>query len=69
MNYFGSKLEITGQVQYIGEGEDPKNNIGFQAWAKAFKEVYGQPDRLNPEDQLSGDSGYLICDSRICDNK
>jgi hypothetical protein len=28
-----------------------------------------QADRLNPEDQLSGISGNLICDSQNCDNK
>lgn len=63
MNYFGAEVQITGEVQYIGEGEDPKDNVGFQIWAKAFKEVYGQPERLNPEDVKS------VCDSLNTTNK
>lgn len=50
MNYFGSTLEITGDVEYIGEGENPKDNPYFQAWSRAFKEIYGQPDRLRRVD-------------------
>jgi len=38
--FFGEELIITGEVIYIGEGEDPKDNLGFQLWEKAFKEVY-----------------------------
>lgn len=48
--YFGKELVITGNVKYIGEGEDPAENIYMKAYARALKEVYVQPERLSPED-------------------
>jgi len=49
MTEFGSELILTGNVKYIGEGEDPAENPYMKAYARALKEVY-QPERLNPED-------------------
>jgi hypothetical protein len=37
--FFGKELIITGEVKYVGEGEDPENNPGFIAWKKALKSV------------------------------
>jgi hypothetical protein len=39
--WFGKKLILDQDVIYIGDEENPKDNPYFQAWAKAFKEVYG----------------------------
>jgi hypothetical protein len=33
------------------------------------KYINNQPERLNPEDQLSGNSGKLVCDSLNSTNK
>ena len=57
--FYGSSVVITGQVQYVGEGEDPSTNPWMIAYAKALKQVY-QPERLNPEDASNG-----VCDSLI----
>ena len=45
--YFGKQIILTEEVQYIGNGEDPKDNIGFQIWLNALKKVHGQPERLS----------------------
>jgi|GEM_PF-4320173 hypothetical protein len=40
--WFGKEIIITGDVQYIGDGEDPKDNQYMQAYAKALKEIYAE---------------------------
>lgn len=45
MNEFGKTLEITGEVQYVGDGEDPKDNVGFQMWARTLKAVYEESNK------------------------
>jgi hypothetical protein len=52
MTEFGSELILTGDVKYIGEGEDPAENPYMKAYSRALKEVY-QPVRLNPEDAIN----------------
>ena len=37
---FGKKLILTNDVIYIGEGEDPRDNLGFQMCVKALKEIH-----------------------------
>jgi hypothetical protein len=37
-HFFGKKIILDSDVQYIGEGENPKDNIGFQVWEKNFIE-------------------------------
>jgi len=39
--FYGSKLTIYGAVKYIGEGEDPENDVFFQIWKKALENIYG----------------------------
>jgi hypothetical protein len=39
---FGKEIIIKDDVKYIGPGEDPNNNLGFKAWKKAYKDVYGR---------------------------
>jgi hypothetical protein len=68
MNYFGKKLVITDQVKYVGEGEDPAENIYMKAYAKALKEFYGQPERLSPGDHIVDDN-EMISDSLNQANK
>lgn len=46
-DYFGKILEITDDVKYIGDGEDPKDNIEFQIWEKSFKTVYGETKKMD----------------------
>ncbi len=36
---YGKQITITGPVKFIGEGEDPKENLGFQIWEKALIEA------------------------------
>lgn len=35
--FFGKTLVITDEVEYIGEGEDPKDDPAFQIWEKALR--------------------------------
>ena len=49
MTDFGRELIITGDVKYIGEGEDPAENPYMKAYATALKEVY-QPESSKRED-------------------
>jgi len=39
-NWFGTEVTIENEVQYVGEGEDPEDDLGFQMWKQALKEVY-----------------------------
>lgn len=43
---FGREVIVSEDVKYIGEEEDPKDNLGFQIWEKYFKEVYTNKDEL-----------------------
>lgn len=47
---YGKHITITGEVKYIGDGENPEDNIVFKAWKKAFIDFHNQPERLNPEE-------------------
>jgi uncharacterized protein affecting Mg2+/Co2+ transport len=44
--WFGKEITILGDVQYIGEDEDPNDNRYMQAYAKALKEVYGEKEEI-----------------------
>lgn len=55
MTEFGSELILTGNVKYIGEGEDPSENPYMKAYARALKEIY-QPDRLRRVDTENGEA-------------
>ncbi len=77
---FGKQVIITGDVKYVGEGEDPAENIYMKAYANALKEVYGQPERLNLEDRftpfgkalvakMDNQLRELMCDSPNTTNK
>ena len=54
MNEFGREIIIDQDVVYVGEGENPKDNLAFQMWEKSFKEVYGQSERSKREDFENG---------------
>ena len=49
MTDFGSEIIISGDVKYIGEGEDPAENPYMKAYANALKKLY-QPERSKRED-------------------
>ena len=52
MTEFGSTLILSSDVKYIGDGEDPAENLYMKAFARALKEVY-QPERSKREDAES----------------
>lgn len=36
MEHYGKTLIIHGDVKFMGEGQDPKDNVGFQMWENAL---------------------------------
>ncbi len=42
MKFYGKEIVITSEVQYIGEGENPKDNPGFILWKEALKRCHDQ---------------------------
>jgi hypothetical protein len=44
-NTFGKIVIIDQDVKFIGKGEDPKDNMEFQAWEKAYKEAITEKTR------------------------
>jgi hypothetical protein len=47
-DFYGTQVVLNEGVKYIGDGEDPADNLWMKAYIKALKEFY-QPERLNPE--------------------
>jgi len=54
--FYGSRMTITGDVKYVGQGEDPATHPGIVAFARVLKEVY-HPERRKREDHYIG--GYF----------
>jgi hypothetical protein len=50
-SFFGKTVIIDQDVKYVGDGEDPKDNLGFQIWLKAYLEACKTtcPDCLIPK--------------------
>jgi hypothetical protein len=38
--FYGTSVTITGNVEYVGEGDDPADNPVMIAYARALKGVY-----------------------------
>jgi len=53
--WLGKKITIQGDVQYIGDDEDPKDDPLFQCWEKSLKEFHQKiTDELAKDDPNSG---------------
>ena len=47
---YGKKIVVTQEVSYVGEGENPKDNIYFKTWEKILKECMSeQQQTASPE--------------------
>ena len=57
-------LEELPMREYIMYALGASYSQDFEGFTKQFKRIFiSQPERLNPEDQISGNSGQLISDS------
>lgn len=49
--YFGKSVEITGEVQYVGEGSDPKDDPAFKIWEQTLRVLNEKKSNIVPQNK------------------
>lgn len=52
--YFGKTVIITDEVVYVGKGENPEDNFGYQIWKKSL-ENWAKQIKENEKQDLKDD--------------